>query len=129
MHAAAAAAAITNRVAATPIAICATMSSPPKTGAWVADGRVGAILMLSSHRSTALSTTRRPDSPINGPGLYGASKLFAERVLAGNDCGVPVIAARLPGVIGPAAPRNWLRAVLAKLRAGAEVAIFNPTHP
>ena len=99
--------------------------------AWVAGGRVGSILILSSLSvyGAVDDDTVTPDSPINGPGLYGASKLFAERVLAGNDCGVPVIAARLPGVIGPAAPRNWLRAVLAKLRAGAEVVIFNPDAP
>ena len=111
--------------------LCDNVIAAQNLAAWLADGRVGAILMLSSLSvyGAVDDDTVTPDSAINGPGLYGASKLFAERVLAGNSGGVPVIAARLPGVIGPAAPRNWLRAVLIKLRAGAEVAIFNPDAP
>ena len=99
--------------------------------AWAVGGQVGAILMLSSLSVYGVISGDKvaPESPIDGPGLYGASKLFAERVLAADSGGVPMIAARLPGVIGPAPPRNWLSGVLAKLRAGAEVTIFNPEAP
>ena len=98
---------------------------------WAAGGQVKAILMLSSLSvyGVIASDTVAPDSPIDGPGLYGASKLFAERILAAHSGSVPLLSARLPGVIGPSPPRNWLSGVLAKLRTGTEVTIFNPKAP
>ncbi|MGB1007311.1 MAG: NAD-dependent epimerase/dehydratase family protein, partial [Thalassobaculaceae bacterium] len=111
--------------------LCDNVIAAQNLAAWAASGQVGAILMLSSLSvyGVIAGDTVAPDSPIDGPGLYGASKLFAERILAAHSGGVPMIAARLPGVIGPAPPRNWLSGVLAKLRTGAEVTIFNPEAP
>ena len=66
----------TKRVAATPIAMRDNVIAAQNLAAWVADGRVGAVLMLSSLSvyGAVDGDTVTPDSPINGPGLYGANQ-------------------------------------------------------
>ena len=65
-------------------------------------------------------------TPVISPGTYGASKLLGERILASTSDRLPVVALRLPGVLGFGAHRAWLPTVLNKLRQGQKVEIFNP---
>lgn len=96
---------------------------------WACEGDIGGVLFLSSLSVYGSITVPvvEPMTRFQQPGLYGASKLFAERVLAAvvASGGPPVVAARLPGVIGPGAPRNWLTGTLAKLKSGRDIQIFN----
>jgi len=96
---------------------------------WASGSDVGGILFLSSlsvYGTISVPVVEPSTVPVQ-PGLYGASKLFAERLfaIAVAAGGPPVVVARLPGVLGPAAPRNWLTNTLAKLKTGDAVEIFN----
>ena len=56
---------------------------------------------------------------------YGLSKQMAEKCLAGQDL-VSAVSIRLPGIVGPAAHKNWLTRCRANLRANKPVKISNP---
>jgi nucleoside-diphosphate-sugar epimerase len=63
-------------------------------------------------------------TPIRAPGIYGASKLLAERLFAAQAHRLPCVAVRLPGVLGPGAHRAWLPTLLEHFRAHREVTIY-----
>jgi nucleoside-diphosphate-sugar epimerase len=67
------------------------------------------------------------DSPIIRPDVYGVTKKQCEDLLAAS--GVPCLALRLPGVLGPGAHRNWLSGVTAKLKRGEAVCAFHLDRP
>jgi nucleoside-diphosphate-sugar epimerase len=66
-------------------------------------------------------------TPFIEPDPYGVSKRKAEELVAA--AGIPSLAMRLPGVLGPGSVRNWLTGVLAAARAGREIAVFSPDAP
>jgi nucleoside-diphosphate-sugar epimerase len=68
-------------------------------------------------------------TPVRDPGLYGASKLVAERLFAEAANEVPAAAIRLPGVLGRGAHRAWIPTLLDSIRAGRPIAAFNPEAP
>ena len=68
-----------------------------------------------------------PATPIVDPDAYGASKLMGEMALASRNRST--VALRLPAVIGAGAARNWPSHVLARLKAGEAVSVFNPDSP
>ncbi len=64
------------------------------------------------------------DTPIRDGSLYGASKYLGERIFA--EMGIPTVAIRLPGVIGPGAhEQNWLVSVARKIVGGEPIPVFN----
>lgn len=68
-------------------------------------------------------------TPCVDPMPYGLSKLLAERLLADGADTVPVLALRLPGVLGTGAYYPWVARVLRQILARETVAIFNPDSP
>lgn len=88
-----------------------------------ADAGVFVYLSSLSIHGTITDTTVTPDTPIVNPDAYGLSKLLGEHAVA--ERGGPGLAIRLPAVIGGGAARNWPVQVLAKIRAGETVRIFN----
>jgi len=68
-------------------------------------------------------------TPIRNPDVYGMSKLIGEAMLAEAAPALAGMALRLPAVIGPGADRNFLAMSARRLKAGEDVAIFNPTAP
>ncbi len=68
-------------------------------------------------------------TPIVNPDAYGASKYLCERMLADRASTLPVLALRLPGVLGPGAHRNWLSGVAARLIAGDAVRAYRLDAP
>ncbi len=67
--------------------------------------------------------------PTTDPDAYGATKLLGEQHLADIAARLPSLAIRLPAVIGRGSKRNWPSEVLRKLRAGEDLAFFNPQTP
>jgi nucleoside-diphosphate-sugar epimerase len=67
-------------------------------------------------------------SPIVRPGVYGATKLLGERVLAESKS-LPALALRLPGVLGAGAHSNWLSKVAASVIAGRPIEAFDLNAP
>ncbi|MCP5195811.1 MAG: NAD(P)-dependent oxidoreductase [Gammaproteobacteria bacterium] len=65
-------------------------------------------------------------TPCVDPGSYGLSKLLAERLLADESDTMPVLALRLPGVLGTGASQPWVARMLQQMLAGETIAIFNP---
>lgn len=65
-------------------------------------------------------------TPVISPDTYGASKLLGERIFESTADRCPVVALRLPGVLGFGAHRAWLPTVLNKLRQGQNVEIYSP---
>lgn len=90
---------------------------------------VGVFVYLSSLsiHGTIVESVVTPDTPVVDPDAYGMTKLLGERVLAERDGAA--LAIRLPAVIGGGAARNWPVQVLARLRAGETVRIFNADQP
>lgn len=88
-----------------------------------ADTGVFVYLSSLSIHGTITDTTVTPDTPIVNPDAYGLSKLLGEHAVA--ERGGSALAIRLPAVIGGGAARNWPVQVLAKIRAGETVRIFN----
>ena len=68
-------------------------------------------------------------TPCIDPGSYGLSKLLAERLLAEEADALPVLAVRLPGVLGAGASHPWAAGVLRQIVVGETVAVFNPDSP
>jgi nucleoside-diphosphate-sugar epimerase len=66
-------------------------------------------------------------TPFIDPDAYGVSKRTAEELVAAG--GIPSLALRLPGVLGPGSVRNWLTGVLAAAKAGSAISLFNPEAP
>lgn len=90
--------------------------------------RAGATCMvlassLSVHGRVSVGTVD-PATPIVDPGTYGLTKRLSELIVA--DCGLPGVAMRFPGVLGPEAARHWLARTLQSLRTGEPVTIVNP---
>jgi nucleoside-diphosphate-sugar epimerase len=69
------------------------------------------------------------DTPIINPNAYGATKHLAERMLVDYADRMPVLALRLPGVIGPGSRRNWLSNVGEKLIARQPITAFHLQAP
>jgi nucleoside-diphosphate-sugar epimerase len=69
------------------------------------------------------------DTPRCNPGVYGATKYLGESMVASLAPSCTTFALRLPGVVGSGAARNWLSGLLATLRGGGPVAIYNPEAP
>jgi len=88
-----------------------------------ADARVFLYLSSLSIHGTISDAVVTPDTPVTDPDAYGMTKLLGERAIA--ERGGPALAIRLPAVIGGGAARNWPVQVLAKLREGERVRIFN----
>jgi nucleoside-diphosphate-sugar epimerase len=68
------------------------------------------------------------DTPINGPGAYGRSKLASEEKLAElcrNHGGLRALSIRLPGVVGRGSHDNFLSDTLRDLAAGKTVSVRN----
>lgn len=63
------------------------------------------------------------DTPITNPDAYGTTKYLCELMLKEN--GIPSIAFRLPGIIGPKAHRNWQSSIAKKLLKREKIAIYN----
>lgn len=81
-------------------------------------------LSSTSVYGTPLEAVVDEDTPIRDGSLYGASKYLGERIFA--EMGVPTVALRLPGVIGPGAhEQNWLVSVARKIVNGEPVPVFN----
>jgi UDP-glucose 4-epimerase len=59
------------------------------------------------------------------PDAYGISKWMGELMLAEQNEEIASVSIRLPGVIGPAAVRNWLATMAALAKKGREIAYFN----
>lgn len=91
----------------------------------LATAEVGVFVYLSSLsiHGTITDAAVTPDTPVVNPDPYGMSKLLGEHAVA--ERGGPALAIRLPAVIGGGAARNWPVQVLAKIRAGETVRIFN----
>lgn len=127
-------------------AIVHTAATSPATGGHVAAARMirdnaeatarlaaaeaGLFVYLSSLsiHGRIDDATVTPDTPVTNPDAYGMTKLLGERVLAERvrvERGGPALAIRLPAVIGGGAARNWPVQVLARLKAGERVRIFN----
>lgn len=68
-------------------------------------------------------------TPIINPNAYGATKHLAERMLVDYADRMPVLALRLPGVIGPGSRRNWLSNVGEKLIARQPITAFHLQAP
>ncbi len=86
---------------------------------------VGTVVYLSSLsvHGTIADPVVTPDTAVANPDAYGMSKLLGERALAEREGAG--LAIRLPAVIGRGAARNWPVQVLARLRRGETVRIFN----
>jgi UDP-glucose 4-epimerase len=69
------------------------------------------------------------DTPIINPNAYGATKHLAERMLVDYADRMPVLALRLPGVLGPGSRRIWLSSVGEKLIARQPIAAFHLGAP
>jgi nucleoside-diphosphate-sugar epimerase len=70
-----------------------------------------------------------PDTPVNGPGAYGRSKLASESELAElcrGHAGLRALSIRLPGVVGPGSHDNFLSETMAVLAAGGTANVRNP---
>jgi nucleoside-diphosphate-sugar epimerase len=65
-------------------------------------------------------------TPIVEPDIYGASKLLVERTLAATANRLPVIALRLPSVLGRLETEAWVPSLLRRLLDHENVTIFNP---
>ena len=65
-------------------------------------------------------------TPVNDPGIYGATKYLGERLLAESADTTPAIAIRLPGVLGSGAHRAWIPTLVDMMIAGKDVSIYNP---
>lgn len=59
------------------------------------------------------------------PDAYGVSKWMGEMMLAEQDGEMASLSLRLPGVIGPAAVRNWLATMAALAKKGREITYFH----
>ena len=59
------------------------------------------------------------------PDVYGVSKWIGEMMLAEQDGEMTSVSLRLPGMIGPAAVRNWLATMAASAKTGREIAYFH----
>jgi UDP-glucose 4-epimerase len=68
-------------------------------------------------------------SPSCHPDAYGMTKLLGERMLAEQAAGLPSLALRLPGLVGPGAQRNWLTRVADSLGRGEPVPAANLDAP
>lgn len=77
---------------------------------------------LSVHGEIA-DLTVTPETAVVNPDPYGMSKLLGERAVA--ERGGPSLSIRLPAVIGKGAARNWPVQVLARLKHGETVTIYN----
>ena len=91
----------------------------------LAAAEVGVFVYLSSlsvHGAIA-DPVVTPETAVVNPDAYGMSKLLGERSLA--ERAGPSLAIRLPAVVGRGAARNWPVQVLARLRRGESVRIFN----
>ena len=65
-------------------------------------------------------------TPIVEPDIYGASKLLVERTLAATANRLPVIALRLPSVLGRLETEAWIPSLMRRLLDHENVTIFNP---
>jgi UDP-glucose 4-epimerase len=68
------------------------------------------------------------NTPIVNPSAYGLTKRLAELMLSEAD-GLPGIALRLPGVLGPGANRNWLSSVADQLLHREPIYAYNLDAP
>lgn len=68
-------------------------------------------------------------TPIQESDLYGVSKYLGERLFAAIAQDLPSIALRLPGVLGRGAHRAWVPTLLANIRNGKPVTLYNPDSP
>ena len=66
------------------------------------------------------------NTSINKPGYYGISKFFSEESLKRISNELPVLALRLPAVVGVGATRHWLACCLEKIRYNETISIYNP---
>ncbi len=66
-------------------------------------------------------------TPIVQPDVYGETKHRGELLL--RQAPFRSLSIRLPGVLGPHSVRNWLTGVLAKAKAGEDIAIYHPDAP
>ena len=89
-------------------------------------GRFVYLSSLSIHGAVAVRSLD-DTTPTRAPDPYGVSKLMGESVLAAS--GMPAVAIRLPAVIGPGAARNWPVQVVARIRRGEPVRVYNADGP
>lgn len=62
---------------------------------------------------------------IRNPSFYGVSKYLGERILASNSHELPVIALRLPGVVGSGALNSWIPTLVHKMQQGLPIRVRN----
>jgi nucleoside-diphosphate-sugar epimerase len=65
-------------------------------------------------------------TPVVEPEIYGASKFLVERTLASTASHLPVIALRLPSVLGHLETAAWIPSLMRRLLAHEDITIFNP---
>ncbi|MHC5060113.1 MAG: NAD-dependent epimerase/dehydratase family protein [Planctomycetota bacterium] len=66
------------------------------------------------------------NTDIVNPDIYGMTKYLGEKILAESAKIVPVVALRLPGILGKGDHDSWLSAVLEKAISNEDIEIFNP---
>lgn len=69
------------------------------------------------------------NTDIVNPDAYGLTKHFGERILAESAQATPVVALRLPGILGKGDHTSWLSTVLKKALSNEDIRIYNPEAP
>jgi nucleoside-diphosphate-sugar epimerase len=67
-------------------------------------------------------------TPVNPEDPYAVSKLQAERILASQISGAPVLSIRLPCVVGKGAHRHWLARFVNSLKYHKEGRLYGPEN-
>jgi nucleoside-diphosphate-sugar epimerase len=91
--------------------------------------RAKTFIYLSSLSIHGTITVAQVDeaTPAVSPDVYGLTKYVGEVAL--RDTKLRSLSIRLPGVLGRNSVRNWMTGVLAKAKANAEIAYYNPDAP